>query len=124
MTLLPKAGGIATSKTSFGHLLRETDHHARRRRQGAIANPVAADALDPVAIDRAGAGADRGAGDRAAAAVELARGVWRGVGGSDARPRLPHPAQCAGLDHLDRRRVWRGIRRSVLDARDHLAGRE
>src|ERR1700748_2273485 len=50
------------------------DHHAGRRRQGAIANPVAADALDFVAIDRLCAGPDHGARDRPAAPATL---VWR-----------------------------------------------
>src|SRR5580698_2545049 len=75
----------------------EQDHHARRRDQGAIANPVAADAFDPVAIDRAGAGADRGAGDRAAAAIKLARDIGHGLGRDDARPGLPYAAQRAGM---------------------------
>ena len=65
---------------SRGFLARGLNHHARRRRQGAFANPVAADALDPVAIDRARAGADHGAGDRPAAAVELACDLGRRLG--------------------------------------------
>ena len=59
---------MSTSREVFS---REVNRHAGRRRQGAFANPVAADALDPVAIDRPGAGADHGAGDRPAAAAEL-----------------------------------------------------
>ena len=43
------------------------NRHVGRRRQGAFADPVAADALHPVALDRAGAGADHGAGHRLAA---------------------------------------------------------
>ena len=78
---------MSTSREGF----RGIGHHARRRRQGALANPVAADALDPVAIDRAGAGADRGAGDRAAAAAELVRGFRRNLGRSDARPGFHTP---------------------------------
>src|ERR1700742_647382 len=70
-------------------LLPRPDYHAGRRRQGAIANPVAADAFDPVAIDRARAGADRSAGDRPAAGVELVRDLWRSLGRGDAGARLP-----------------------------------
>src|ERR1700754_4313418 len=76
-------------------LLPRPDHHAGRRRQGAIANPVAADALDPVAIDRARTGADRGAGDRSATGFELVSNLRRSLGRGDAGARLPYVDQRA-----------------------------
>src|SRR5438105_15487222 len=95
---------------SRGFFRKRRGHHAGRRRQGAFPNPVAADAHHSVALDRAGAGADHVAGSRIAAAVELVRRIWRGLGRSDARSRLSHAAQRAGLDRLDRGRLWRRAR--------------
>ena len=78
----------------------------------------------PVALDRAGAGADHGAGHRLAAAVELVCRVRRSLGRGDAGAGLPHDAQHAGLDHLDRGRPRRRPRRHFPDAGGHLADRE
>src|SRR5450432_560981 len=66
---LPKPSAVATSRESFSR--EDETKNVRCRRQGAFANPVAADAIDAVAIDWAGTGADRGPGDRPATAVEL-----------------------------------------------------
>ena len=100
------------------------NRHVGRRRQGDFADPVAADALHPVALDRAGAGAGYGAGDRLAARVELVRRIRRSLGRGDAGAGLPHDAQRPLLDHLDRGRAWRRPRRHFPDAGGHLADRE
>jgi len=57
----------------------------------------------------------------AALAVGLQRLLsWfatRARSGSKPRSaRLSHPAQYPGVDRLDRRRAWRGVRRSIFDA--------
>src|SRR4051794_35572050 len=74
---LPLAGGFP-----------ERYSHARCRRKGAVANDLAADALDPVAVDRRRTGADHRAGDRLAAAVELVCDLWRALAGRPARSGL------------------------------------
>src|SRR6185437_1424422 len=81
--------------------IREVTRHAGRRHQGAIANSVAADAHDPVAVDRARAGADHGARDRPAAPAELVCDLWRGLGRGDAGAELPYAAEPARLGALD-----------------------
>src|SRR5689334_14255429 len=63
-TGLPKPACMSTSPAGSATRSR---HHDRRRREGAFADAVAADAHDPVALGRAVAGADHGARDRAAA---------------------------------------------------------
>src|SRR3954447_20028769 len=79
--------GLAEARLHL-YLSREFDRgeaqNARRRRQGAIANPVAPDAHHSVALDRAGAVADHGASVRIAAALELVRRIWRRLGGRAA----------------------------------------
>src|SRR4051812_49079874 len=85
-----------------GGFFAEDTADARRRRKGAFANPVAADARHSVQGDRAGAGADRGAGGRPAAPAELVRSLWRRLGRGDAGPRLSYPAEHFSLDRLDR----------------------
>jgi len=127
------AGGLRTphglaEPALYGYLwqgfLQRISRHARRRRQGAFADPVPADAFHPVAVDWPRIGADRGAGGRPAAAAELVCGIRRSLGLGDAGARLRYPAQCARMDHFDCRRSRRGVRRGVPDARDHHAGGE
>src|SRR4051794_26787860 len=96
------AEALACIYLSRGFFHKRQDRHVGRRRQGDIADPVAADAHHPVALDRAGAGADYGAGHWLAARLELVCRLRRGLGGDAAWAGLPHHAPRPVLDHLDR----------------------